>query len=87
MADILMSGEFVMLNGEMADRDDLCINWVDFGDGYYDVHICYKKTNKLFGSIAWCGIPGLNKTKRRVSNIQEITGINDVRKEISDTEP
>lgn len=76
MLELRVSGEFVLLNGEMCDREHLYIEWVDYGDNMYDVHICYKNTGELFGNVAWCGIKGMPATLAKIHEIKKISGIN-----------
>lgn len=75
---ILISGEYVLLGGEMAEKSELAIEWVDYNDDYFDIQIVHKNNNELFGSMALCGIPSLERTKQRINEISKKTGITEI---------
>lgn len=86
LEDLNVSGEFVLLNGEMAEKGNLYIEFVDYGDNVFDVQICKKDKNDLFGGMAWTAINGIKRTLSLIEEISKITGITDVRKFVSDIE-
>jgi hypothetical protein len=78
--DIKVSGEFVLFGGEMAERNSLYLEWVDYGDGIYDLHIGIKGEDRLFGQSAWCGISGLTKLQHLIEMVQQASGIQEIRR-------
>lgn len=78
--NIKKNGEMITLGNETAATKDLFIHWSDYGDGFYDLVICYKDTELMFGDCAWCAIPKKN-ISNRAKELKKITGIDDIKKE------
>lgn len=77
---IYNSGEFVLLNGDMAERDNLYIEWGTYGADSYSVHICLKQTNSLFGNTTWTDLTSQEKVLEVVRHIKRHSGITTIRK-------
>ena len=81
MFENIKRNEKVLIIGEHSETvDNLFIHLSDYGDSYYDLVICYKETEELFGGIAWCAIPS-SKIENLTKELMEITNIQDVRRE------
>lgn len=72
--DVLTSGD----HSESVNK--LFIHWSDYGDDYFDLVICYKETERMFGPVAWVAIPGY-KIDNTLKKLKDITSITDVKKE------
>lgn len=71
----------VLTIGEYSETvDKLFIHLSDYGDDYFDLTICYKETEEMFGSVSWCVIPS-SKIDGRIKELVELTNIQDVRRE------
>jgi hypothetical protein len=77
--DLKVNGEFITLNGHTKERDQLYIEWVDYGDNYYDIQLCDKLNGQILGGAALTALEGTLTTKRLVLMIMNKTGIYDVR--------
>ncbi len=75
--NILVQGNCINMNGHTECADNLYIVLVNYGDGYYDIEMCYKSNKKLFGDLAWRGIRKRIADKM-VKELQSITGVSTI---------
>lgn len=78
--DIKKNGEMLTIGDNSETIDNLFIHCSDYGDNYYDLTICYKVTEELFGGIGWCAIPS-GRIESTLDELMNKTKIKDVRKE------
>ena len=77
---IYHSGEYILMNGDMAERDNLFIEWGQYGGDTYSICICFKKTRTVFGNTKWEGMKTLQEVNQMIKFIRNNSCINTVRK-------
>lgn len=78
--EVAVSGSTVVLYGNKEYRSNLCIEYVDYGDNYFDLQIIHKETGNLFGGAVLSAIPTKACLEQKIEELKEKTGITEVRK-------
>lgn len=65
----------VCIDGQVADKKDIIIEIMDYGDQYFDVHFTNITTNNLFGESAFCGIHTKTKAMKKAKEVCSLAGL------------